>query len=241
MFTPDVVNFRQFYATPLGEAVRAVIDKRLHALWPEAAGDAMLGIGFPTPYVETHLASGSPVIVCMPGAQGAVYWPAGKNNLVFLGNEAELPLQESSVNRIVLIHCIEHSEQLSWMMREVLRVLMPGGRVLAVVPSRMGFWSRSSRSPFGYGRPFSMAQLRALFSEQHFTVMRTTSALFTPPLYWQWLWHWADHIEMFGRVFCRPLGGVLILEAEKQVYAAIRQPAMVRQGYRPVPVTPVFS
>ncbi len=201
----------------------------------------MRGIGFPTPYLDVHLDSGSPVVVCMPAAQGAVYWPVGKYNLVFLGNEAQLPLKEASVNRILLVHCLEHTEQLSWLMQEIWRVLTPGGRVLAVTPNRLGFWARSSRSPLGYGRPFSMMQLRALFVDQEFTVLRARPALFTPPLYWQWLWRASDKIEMLGKYLFRPLGGVLVLEAEKQVYAAIRQPVAVRKAYRPVPVAPILS
>jgi SAM-dependent methyltransferase len=241
MFAPDIVNLKQFYATPLGESAQALIGQTIRSFWPQAAGDALLGIGFPTPYLHGHLDSGAPVVVCMPGAQGAAYWPSGKFNLVFLGNEAQLPLKEASVNRILLVHCLEHTEQLSWLMQEAWRVLIPGGRVLAVAPNRLGFWSRSSRSPFGYGRPFSMAQLRALFTEQQFTIMRTQSALFTPPLYWQWLWRISGHIEILGKLLCRPLGGVLFLEAEKQVYAAIRQPEMARKTYRSAPVLPVFS
>jgi SAM-dependent methyltransferase len=196
---------------------------------------------FPTPYLDAHLQSGAPVVVCMPVAQGAVYWPAGKYNLVFLGDEAQLPLKEASVNRILLVHCLEHTEQLSWLMQEIWRVLIPGGRVLAVAPNRLGFWARSSRSPFGYGRPFSMMQLRTLFTEQEFTVLRTRTALFTPPLYWQWLWRISDKIEMLGKYLFRPLGGVLVIEAEKQVYAAIRQPVAVRKAYRPVPAAPILS
>lgn len=241
MFSPDVVSLKQFYSTPLGESARTCIEKSIQAFWPRAAGDTLLGIGFPTPYLDEHIGSGAPVVICMPAAQGAVYWPVGKSNCVFLGSEAQLPIKEASVNRVLLVHCLEHTEQLTWLMQEAWRVLMPGGRVLAVAPNRLGAWSRSPRSPFGYGRPFSMMQMRALFSEQQFTVLRTRSALFTPPLYWQWLWRISDKIEMLGTTLFRPLGGILLLEAEKQVYAAIRQPATVRKAYSPMPATPILS
>lgn len=232
MFAPDIVSLRQFYATPLGEVVHALIARSVRALWPDIGNDVLLGLGFATPYMEAYLGGQARVVACMPAAQGAVYWPHGKDNLAFLAYESELPLPENSVNRVLLVHSVENSEQLSWMMREVWRVLTPGGRVLAVAPNRLSFWSRSSRSPLGYGRPFSMAQLRALMTDQQFTLTRSSSALFIPPLYWQWLWRISGKIETVGKFLFRPLGGVLLLEAEKQVYAAIKQPVTVRQTYR---------
>jgi SAM-dependent methyltransferase len=232
MYSPDVVTLRQFYASPMGEAALALITKSLVALWPQAKGEAVLGIGYCSPFFERYVAEAAQVLVCMPAYQGAAYWPHGRDNTVFLGHESELPLPENSVNRILLLHSVEHSEQLSGMLDEIWRVLTPGGRVLAIVPNRMGFWSRSSRSPFGYGRPFSMAQLRDLLSNHHFTLTRSGSALFIPPTRLRFLWRIADKIEMVGKLLCPFFGGVLLIEAEKQIYAAIRQPVIQRKGYR---------
>ena len=235
MFAPDIVHLRQFYATPLGEVVRGLVAEAIRQLWPETKDDVLLGIGFAAPYFEPYLAQGSPVIIAMPAVQGAAYWPAAQGNLVFLSHESELPLTENSVNRVLLVHSAEHSESLSGMMHEIWRVLTPGGRVLAIVPNRLSLWARSSRSPFGYGRPFSMAQLRDLMSSHQFVPTRASSALFIPPLKLKFLWRIAPTIEMLGRLLCPPLGGVLMIEAEKQVYAAIRQPVHERQSYR-IPV-----
>ena len=242
MFAPDVVNLRQFYASPFGQAAASLIAASLRHLWPEVRGDAMLGIGYATPYLEPYLGQTSPVVMCMPAAQGAAYWPAGRANLVFLAHEPELPLQESSINRILLVHSVENSEQLSWMMREIWRVLTPGGRVLAIVPNRMGFWSLSSKSPFGYGRPFSMAQLKDLVAEHQFTLTRSSSALFIPPMRWRFLWRAAEKIEKAGKLLCPFIGGVLLIEAEKQIYSTIRQPVHAKQGYRVhIPAKPAVT
>jgi SAM-dependent methyltransferase len=238
MFSPDVVSLRQFYATPFGEAVCGLIGRSLRDLWPHARGEVVLGIGYSTPYLEAYDGEASPLMVCMPAQQGAAYWPPSRGNVVFLAHESELPLPENSVNRILLIHSVENSEQLSWMFEEIWRVLTPGGRVLAIVPNRLGSWARSSRSPFGYGRPFSVAQLRDLMTSHHLTLTRSTSALFIPPLRITLLWKIAQKIETLGKWICPFFGGVLLVEAEKQIYAAIRQPVVTRKGYRmPVPAT----
>ena len=237
MFAPDVVSLRQFYASPLGEDTRLLIGAAMQHIWPSAKGDSVLGIGFTTPYLDAYMSDGAVTAACMPAKQGAAYWPPSKDNLVLLAHESELPVQESSINRVLLVHCAEHSEQLSWMMQEIWRVLTPGGRVLVVVPNRMGFWARSSRSPLGYGRPFTLAQIRDLLSEHHFTPTRSRPALFTPPTYLQLFWRIARKIEAVGHFFCPFIGGVWLVEAEKQVYASIRQPVHERRIYaaaRPV-------
>lgn len=236
MFAPDILSLRQFYASPFGEAVRSLIARSLAELWPQAHGDVILGIGYATPYLDPYLKQGAPVMVGMPAMQGAAYWPPERGNLVFLSHESELPLKENSVNRILLLHSVENSEELSPMIKELWRVLTPGGRLLAIVPNRMGFWSRSSRSPFGYGRPFSMTQLRDLMTNQQFTPTRSSSALFIPPTHLRLLWRLAPKIETLGKWFCPFFGGVLLIEMEKQLYASIRQPVAVRKGYG-VPVT----
>jgi len=231
MFAPDIVNLRQFYATAFGQDICRFIGTAIHALWPGAKGDVVLGIGYCTPYLEHYVAEAAPVCVCMPAEQGAAYWPMQKDNLVFLGHESELPFRENSINRILLVHSFENVEQLSWMMEEMWRVLTPGGRVLAVVPNRAGFWCRSSRTPFGYGRPFSLAQLKDVMSNHQFTHTNSSSALFMPPVRIRFLWRVAQRLERIGRMICPFIGGVLLVEAEKQIYASIKQPAVARAGY----------
>jgi SAM-dependent methyltransferase len=189
------------------------------------------------PYLETYLDQNSPVMIAMPAHQGAAAWAPSRDNVVFISHESELPLTENSVNRILLVHSVEHSEQLAGMMDDIWRILTPGGRVLAVVSNRMGFWARSSRTPFGYGRPFSMAQVRDLLTSHQFTLTRSSSALFIPPTRIRVLWKLARKIEILGKLFCPFIGGVLLVEGEKQLYASITQPVVARKSYRiPVPM-----
>lgn len=231
MFAPDIVTLRQFYATPFGQDISRLIGHSIHRLWPGAPGDVVLGIGYCTPYLEHYLPEAAVACVCMPAQQGAAYWPPQDKNLVFLGHESELPFRENSVNRILVLHSFENTEQLSWMIEEMWRVLTPGGRILVVVPNRMGFWNRSSRTPFGYGRPFSLTQLKDLIASHEFTLTNSSSALFMPPIRLRFLWRMAQRVEKIGRLICPFIGGVLLLEAEKQIYASIKQPVVARAGY----------
>jgi len=231
MFSPNVVTLKQFYASPFGEATRQLVESAIAQLWPAIKDDSVLGIGFATPYLENYVKLGCPVAACMPASQGAAYWPPSRGNLVMLAHASDLPLRENSFNRVLLIHSLENSDHLSWMMEEIWRVLTPGGRVLAIVPNRLGLWARAAHSPFGYGRTFSLAQLRDLLSEHNFTLGDSRPALFIPPTHRQFLWRFARKFEAFGRMFCPFIGGVWLVEAEKQVYASIKQPVMRRSPY----------
>lgn len=232
MFSPDVVSLRQFYATKFGETARRMTMNAILQLWPDLKGDSLLGIGYTSPYLEYYMTQGGPVMVCMPAYQGAAYWPAGSANRVCIIDESALPFQENSVNRVLMVHSVENSEQISLMMSEIWRVLTPGGRVLMVVPNRLGLWSHFSNNPFGSGRPFSMTQMRELMSEHDFSVVRSDTALFMLPMASTALCNMARWFEQSGRWLCPILGGLLLVEAEKQVYAPVQQPLAVRRSQR---------
>jgi SAM-dependent methyltransferase len=238
MLAPDILQLRQFYATPFGDSVRGVVADLIAKMWKSAEGDVMLGMGYATPYLAPYLGQATPLIACMPPAQGAEYWPQEQDNLVLMTHDSELPFSENSINRILLIHSVENSEQLSNLIQEIWRVLTPSGKLLAIVPNRRGMWARSHLSPFGHGRPFNIAQMRELLAEQNFTITNTRTALFLPPLRIKCLWNWAMQVEKIGRFICQILGvfggGLLLVEAEKQVYATIRQPVVEARNYRGV-------
>lgn len=237
MFSPDIISLRQFYATPMGESVRALIAGAITRLWPSARNEAMLALGYATPYLAPYLGATATLAACMPAQQGAAYFPQEGDNIALLAHDSELPFSENSFNRVLLVHSAENSEQLSWMIQEIWRTLTPGGRMLAVVPNRFNLWSRSSRSPFGYGRPFSIAQFRDLLTAHHFDITRTRTALFMPPTRIGFVWKAAQKLETFGYTICDFLGwhigGVLLVEAEKKIYSSIKEPVVEGRRYRP--------
>lgn len=243
MFTPDVISLKQFYASPLGKCVAEAIRCALRRMWPPVGGEMVLGVGYCLPFLEMFAERDNQLVVAMPASQGAIYWPAGWPNRVFLTEESQLPLPASQFNRVLLIHAAEGSEQLHAMLQEVWRLLTPGGRLMMIVPNRRSLWARSSRTPFGYGRPFSLNQVKHLLGEVEFTVTRAETALHMPPLRNRWALRAMPYAEFLLRPLGMLLGGVLLVEAEKQIYAAIREPVTVHaRRYRmPVIAQPVLS
>ena len=117
----------------------------------------------------------------MPAQQGVTRWPREGRNLTTLVDEMDLPLPDRSVDRVLLVHAVECTEQVRPMLREIWRVMADGGRLIVVAPTRAGFWSQIDRSPFYQGHPYSAGQLAALLRANMFAPLRQTRALYMPP------------------------------------------------------------
>src|SRR6202049_11161 len=126
----------------------------------------------------------------------------------------------------------ERSHDVAALLREVWRVLAPGGRILAVVPNRRGLGARMDTTPFGHGRPYSRSQITHLLRETWFTPTGWGEALYVPPIARNWFLRSAVAWERAGAVISAPFAGVPIVAATKQVYRAI--PAR-RERHRLVP------
>lgn len=231
MFWPDVIDLKLFYTSHLGQVAEGVIAKRIARLWKAAEDECVLGIGFTQPYLEPYRESAERMLALMPAAQGALHWPLDDDakNLTFLADEGDIPLPDESVSRVLLVHALENTEQRSHMMREIWRVLAPNGRVLVIAPNRRGVWARMPPSPFAHGSPFSTSQLRTLLRENRFTPYEAHYILFTPPTANEFLLKCARLFEFIGSRFFPLFSGVILMEAEKQIYAPSTQRARSKQ------------
>ena len=79
------------------------------------------------------------------------------------------------------VYGLETSERPSELLDECYRVLGPGGQAAFVVPNRSGLWARSEKTPFGYGRPYSLSQLDAQLKRHDFVPEKHISVLYQPP------------------------------------------------------------
>ncbi|HXQ49520.1 MAG TPA: methyltransferase domain-containing protein [Stellaceae bacterium] len=215
----DVVDLRDFYAGRLGQVAVRMIRRRIRLIWPDVTSSRVLGLGYASPYLRPFLAEAERVAALMPSSQGALPWPAEGPYRVTLADEGELPLADYSIDRVLLIHAVEFSEQMRPMLKEVWRVLAAGGRVLAVVPNRRGIWARTDRTPFGQGQPYSPGQLTRLLREEGFTPQGTASALFVPPTRSRMILRSAMAWENIGERWFAAFAGVAMVEATKQIYA----------------------
>lgn len=201
--------------------MRRVLQARLLALWPHGQGLLVVGCGYAVPYLGPYRLASERVIALMPATLGIHAWPPEQANLAAFCHDDLLPLESASVDRVLLVHGLEFADQPVQMLKEIWRILKSTGRVIVVVPSRTGLWTRAEWSPFGLGAPFSSTQLTHVLRESGFVTEHSTQGLFMPPLRLPFFLRLAQTIERLGQRFFLPLGSVLIIEASKQVYARV--------------------
>lgn len=237
---PDVLTIHRFYQTPLGEQVAGLIAERVAALLPPLPGAITVGLGFGPPYLN-HLMAQEPTDTCarflafMPAQQGVCHWPSIDDSRSSLVDPYHLPLADSSVERLLLTHALEHANKPANLLREAWRVLAPGGQIVVLVPNRLRTWSAAEGTPFGHGRPYTKGQLFTLMEEQMLPPEAWETALMQPPFTWPGAAKLMRASEkMIGRMG-RTLGGALIVSARKQVYGA------VPKGAAKARAVPVFT
>ena len=219
----DVVDLRNFYyRTQLGRVAQRAIRDRMAEVWPPRAGQTVVSFGFATPLLKPYLAAARRVIALMPAPQGVMVWPTPEANAAVLCEDASWPLTTGFVDRLVVMHGLETSDNAAAVLDECFRVLGPGGRALFIVPNRIGLWSRRDGTPFGFGRPYSNGQLEAEIKRHGFTPERSVTALFVPPSQRRLWLRMSPVWEWLGRRAPWLAGGVLMVEASKQVYAPTR-------------------
>src|ERR1700693_5748040 len=130
----DVIDLRDFYSQRLGIVARQLINRGIRARWPHADGQRVLGIGYPTPYLGLFREDSQRCIAFMPAAQGVLKWPTARPTLASLVDEFLLPLPDAAVDRILLVHALQMSDDPAGLLREVWRGGRAAGRGGAVVP-----------------------------------------------------------------------------------------------------------
>lgn len=209
---PTVEEMIAFYATPLGRRAVREVRRKLRPLVAYKPTDRVLGIGFCGPYLnglENHVER---LGLVMPARQGVTRWPthpAHASNRALLAEETQLPFPDALFDQVVIIHGLEFVDPARRLLREIWRVLAPGGTLLIVAANRAGLWAHFEKTPFGNGRPYGRGQLKSLLQDSLFQPEAWHTALVMPPL------RWLMPFERAAHAVAPKLGGVHIVLARK--------------------------
>ncbi|WP_306119558.1 MULTISPECIES: class I SAM-dependent methyltransferase [unclassified Roseitalea] len=226
----DIVELRAFYHSALGKRAAHAIGLALSRIWKPLPNERLVGLGHTRPWLERFEPDTERTLAFMLAAQGAARWPRTGLSRTALVFDEELPLPDSSIDRVLMVHALEHAENPRETLMEAWRVLAPNGRLVLIVPNRRGVWARNEYTPFGNGRPFSRGQLVNLMREANFTMTSETEALFFPPSKRFLALRLTARLEAWGLRLWPLFGGVLVIEAQKRLYQGL--PVAERQSRR---------
>lgn len=217
----DIVDLRAFYATLLGGLAERAIAAAIARVWAKLPNERLVGLGYTVPWLERFGGEAERVFAFMPATQGAIRWPAEGPSATALVFDEELPLFDSSIDRILMVHALEHAEKPRETLMELWRVLAPGGRLVIVAPNRRGVWARFEHTPFGTGRPWSRGQITALLRETNFTPGAWAEALCFPPSGRRSVLRMHGLLERTGLRLWPMFAGVVVIEAQKRLYQGL--------------------
>jgi SAM-dependent methyltransferase len=235
----DILDLHDFYASPLGGAARAFVTTRIEEAWRDHARLRVAGFGHAEPYLDIF-SDAERVIAVAPAAQGVIHWPPGGRNAATLAGEHQWPLPDASIDRLLVVHGLEESDDPARLMREIWRVLTSDGRVILVVAHRRGLWSMIDTTPFAAGRPYLKRQLERLLQQSMFRPTAWSGALYFPPLGARFLLRAARAWERAGAQAWPALSGVLMVEAAKDMVQPVAR-AVARRSGAPVVARPAMT
>ncbi len=217
----DFREVTDFYATRGGRVAARLLRRRIATVWPDLSRLRVLGLGHTQPFLSLWQQQAT----CIAGEGQAPRQATVSTHLLASAScvvrEDELPFPDLSFDRILVSHALETSLNAPKLLRTVWRVLRDDGRLLLVVPNRRGMWAHLENTPFGQGAPSSKRQIERLLADALFRVERTDGALWLPPADLRPLLRMGNLVERAGARLAPQFPGVLLIEAVKDVYAAL--------------------
>jgi SAM-dependent methyltransferase len=235
----DVQSLQSFYSSPLGEVARRLVGRVVRARWDNVVGLSVAGLGYGTPYLERFRDGARRCLALMPAEQGVVVWPGEGRCSAALVDVQMLPLPDGAIDRLLVAHALEAVDRPDALLEELWRITAPEGRIIVIVPSRRGVWTRADSTPYGQGLPYSKSQLRDLLHRADFSPVFWGEALYAPPVGRPFMIRAGPAIERVGAALGLPFAGVHIVEAIKQVHRPVGVRAVARA--RLAPLKPVLA
>lgn len=167
-----------------------------------------------------------------PTARMARQTAPGPHVRVAVADCRHVPYRDESFDAVYSMGTIEHFDESEQAVREMWRVLKPGGRLVLGVPNRFDPFLRpllvavmSSVGMYGYGyeKSYSRAALRAMMTASGFRVTAETAILFIPG--------WIRMVDLACHAWWPALTPVTAALVKPFAFADRHWPAVRRHGY----------
>jgi SAM-dependent methyltransferase len=149
-----------------------------------------------------------------------------------VGDVRDLPFADGSFDAVYSMGTIEHFDDTARAVREIWRVLRPGGRAIIGVPNRHDPFLRPLLATllqalglygYGYEKSYSRKSLRRMLQRAGFTVAAETAILFMPG--------GLRMLDLACHAWCRPLTALTGALVRPFIFLDRHVPAVRRHGY----------
>ena len=149
------------------------------------------------------------------------YGATNRHFLTIIEN-VPLPFPEKSFDAVSLVEFIEHLRPIESLrlLREVHRVIRPGGKLIITTPNYHSFWPVLEFVINLVGKVtyekqhichYNLCKLRKLIASAGFTQFRVTPFLFAAPFFAPFGWELADRVACWEAKHCAKIAGNLLL------------------------------
>jgi ubiquinone/menaquinone biosynthesis C-methylase UbiE len=230
VFDSQAAAYDRWYDTPLGQLVDRVEKEAVFDLLPELQGRRVLEVGCGTGNISLELARRGAQVVGLDvsGPMLAVaQHKAHRQGLslpLIRSLAGYLPFPEAAFNGVISILTLDFIPDRPGAVREMVRVLRPGGFLMLALLNRYSLWTlkRVLRAWFKpsfwrgvrFITPRELGRLLAGHSE--LTEIRQRRAVYFPPLAPLSLLHYYPHLERLGYRLQLPTGAFLVAVARKR-------------------------
>ena len=195
------------------------ITTALKKMWTPIHQERLVGIGYAIPWLDRFSPDAERTINIMPPKLGAVRWPAAQKNATVVAEEENIPLPDSSIDRVLVVHGFEKFQNPPVALQEVWRVLTPAGKLIIVTPNKNSLMTKIKNNPFAKNKSFAKNQIRVWLSEAMYQVESYSTILYCPLT--NRLTKYAQQCETFGRRWIKIGGGLVVIEAQKKTIAGV--------------------
>jgi SAM-dependent methyltransferase len=147
----NAYSLKNFYNSRKGRIVSSVLQNKIQDIWTDISPKRLLGYGYAIPYLSNYQNSNNCVFNLMSEQLGVHSWPVNSKNLVGLHQESDLPLETNSVDFVLMVHALEFLDDPEEAFAEIWRAMKSTGRLLIIVPNRVGFLGAGGLESFWAG------------------------------------------------------------------------------------------
>ena len=229
----NIENFKIFYSSFLGKSITQIILKKIHNLWPNFNNSRNAVIGFGFPFLSVFKSNIQRLFFLVPNKFGLFNFFINEKNLTASVQEDILPLEDLSIDRLLVVNCFEYLSEHKKFLREAWRILDKDGEIIIITPNTYGLWRFFYKKKLNSPTTFSSYELDLLLSNNFFTPVKIEYCLFLPPLKNKFFINKIRSFEVLNNRLTKYFAGLIIIKGKKNYLSPVSSKSkIVKQKIR---------